>query len=141
MSKVKLSADAAERALCELIANGARISQHAIEKRAGLANGALNYNHPLYVSLKQKIQKAKATMVSTNDNGSPELQKRIKREIGLKRKYRKQRDSYKAQLKQAEGEKLELAYQLHHLQRYLKHLERHGLADVNVLEFAVKNRS
>ena len=38
----------AEQALRELMLSGERISQYAVEKRAGLANGTLNYNCPEY---------------------------------------------------------------------------------------------
>ncbi|WP_286340938.1 hypothetical protein [Ferrimonas sp. YFM] len=139
MSKVERTVEAAQRALADLIAEGARISQHAVEKRAGLANGALNYKHPLYRELKARIINVKSPTVSSSSSSSEEASK-LAKERELKDRYRTQRNELRGLLRIAEGEKLELQYQLYHMQKYIKHLEQHGIVDANVLEFSLKNR-
>ncbi len=39
--------------------SGERISQYAVEKRAGLANGTLNYNCPEYRQVREAIRSLK----------------------------------------------------------------------------------
>lgn len=53
-SGVKKTQARAEQALRELMLSGERISQYAVEKRAGLANGTLNYNCPEYRQVRGK---------------------------------------------------------------------------------------
>ena len=60
MSKIELSVNAGEKALLELIAEGEKISQHAVEKRSGVANGAFNYNHPMYRELSGDLLRGKS---------------------------------------------------------------------------------
>ena len=55
-SGVKKTQARAEQALRELMLSGERISQYAVEKRAGLANGTLNYNCPEYRQVREAIR-------------------------------------------------------------------------------------
>ncbi|OXY81364.1 hypothetical protein [Oceanimonas doudoroffii] len=138
MKSTERSAIAAEKALLELISEGAKVSQHAVEKRAGLANGALNYNHSRYKEIKGRIAKSKEINSPALEVESKESKEQIRKERDLKNKYRKQRDELRDLLRISEGERLELVYQLYHIQKYLEHLERHGVVDKNVLEFNLK---
>ncbi|BDK90470.1 hypothetical protein MMW20_09375 [Enterobacter hormaechei] len=58
-SGVKKTQARAEQALRELMLSGERISQYAVEKRAGLANGTLNYNCPEYRQVREAIRSLK----------------------------------------------------------------------------------
>ena len=58
-SGVKKTQARAEQALRELMLSGERISQYAVEKRAGLANGTLNYNCPEYRQVREAIRRKK----------------------------------------------------------------------------------
>ncbi|SAF40574.1 Uncharacterised protein [Enterobacter hormaechei] len=64
-SGVKKTQARAEQALRELMLSGERISQYAVEKRAGLANGTLNYNCPEYRQVREAIRSLKKTCQGT----------------------------------------------------------------------------
>ncbi|WP_144211781.1 hypothetical protein [Shewanella donghaensis] len=132
MSSVVISASKAERALLEIIAEGKSISQLAVEQRAGLANGALNYQHKLYADIKHKILNAK---ISSNNSlrvdGNDLIH--LDKEKNLKEKYRIERNKLREMLRVSEGERLELQYQLYHLQKYLITLEESCSVETNVL--------
>jgi hypothetical protein len=132
MTKVAESALKAERALLQIVAEGGKVSQFAIEQKAGLANGALNYKHPLYIDLKRRILETKST-VSNEPALDDKFMSSLAKEKHLKDKYRIERNQLAELLRVSEGERLELQYQLYHMQKYLTHLENSGLADLNVL--------
>lgn len=134
-SKAELTLRAADSALREMVAEGARISQHAVEMRAGLSNGALNYNHPNYVAMKERIAAAKAISTSTGDARADE-KRELLRQKRLKEKYRAERDQYKRELAKALGEKLELTYQLFHAQDSLAQLDEKIVIDENTVREA-----
>ncbi|MFK5948841.1 MAG: hypothetical protein QM500_08760 [Methylococcales bacterium] len=127
----------AEDALKYLVADNKKISQYAVEKKAGLSNGALNYNVPEYIEFKKRIQAAKCA-VNGETKQSEKQKLKIKNESNLKDKYRVERNNYEIELKKAMGEKLELTYQLFELQKYLLHLEKKGQADSRVIDFKRK---
>lgn len=135
MSKIELSVNAGEKALLELIAEGIKISQHAVEKRAGVTNGAFNYDHPMYHELKNKIHQAKIASKDKQTQISKEHLVLLVKERALKNKYFSQRNKLKEQLKKLEGERLELQYQLYHLQKYLAQIEDNGIDSLNVIGF------
>lgn len=135
MSKVSQSAKAALLALTDLIARGEKISQYAVEKKAGLANGALNYKHPKYEEVKQRIHDAKRSLHKENIASNESLTVAWKQERRLKKMYWKKLKLANERLKVLEGEKLELQYQLFHMQKYLAELEKLGFADSNILKF------
>ena len=55
-SGISRTIERARAALRSLTDEGARISQHAVEKRAGLSNGALNYNCPEYRQFREYVR-------------------------------------------------------------------------------------
>lgn len=140
MSKIELSVSAGEKALLELIAEGRKISQHAVEARAGVANGAFNYAHPMYLELRNKIRQAKIASKSDQTQMKKEHATLLTKERALKHKYFSQRNELKEQLRMLEGEKLELQYQLYHLQKYLAQIEDNGIDNPNVIGFAPLNK-
>ena len=84
----------AEQALRELMLSGERISQYAVEKRAGLANGTLNYNCPEYRQVREAIRSLK------NVRGTaPVDEQGIEQQIKLKEKYRRQRNELREEIK------------------------------------------
>ncbi|EKO3643020.1 hypothetical protein CAG58_09715 [Vibrio sp. V31_P5A7T61] len=135
MSKVSQSAEAAQLALTQLIASGKKVSQYAVEKKAGLANGALNYKHPKYEEIKQRIHDAKSSLNKESTVSNDNLRQVCNHERHLKKVYREKLKLANNRLKALEGEKLELQYQLFHMQKYLAELEKLGVADSNILEF------
>ncbi|NOH98437.1 hypothetical protein [Vibrio sp. 99-70-13A1] len=134
MSSVLKNAEESEKALLELISKGMKISQHAVEKRAGLANGALNYKHPKYQVVKDKINRAKLASESNQTAANKELKVLLAKEKNLKDKYRKEKNLLKQRLKKLEGERLELIYQLYHLQQYVAKLEENSISSPNVIQ-------
>ena len=82
-SGVKKTQARAEQALRELMLSGERISQYAVEKRAGLANGTLNYNCPEYRQVREAIRSLKKTCQGT----APVDEQGIEQQIKLKEKY------------------------------------------------------
>lgn len=128
--KIMLTFEKAEKALREIIGEGSRVSQSAVEKRAGLSNGALNYDVPMYRDLKARIQLAKDNKAISNSGIKDESNDRR-----LKDKYRQERDDVRSELKKARGEVLELRSALFDMQQYLKYLEKQGIGDINVVRF------
>ena len=55
-SGISRTIERARAALRSLTDEGARISQHAVEKQAGLSNGALNYNCPEYRQVREYVR-------------------------------------------------------------------------------------
>lgn len=131
--KVAKTRQVAETALKELIAEGKKVSQHAVEKRAGLSNGALNYKHPEYIDLKNRIAEVQRA-ASPKPKRSADDRKIIQIQTRLKEKYRSQRDEYKEQLKAALGKTLEAKYQLFQLQRLFAHHEGKNSLYGNVVD-------
>jgi len=130
----------AEKALKELVSEGKKISQYAVEKRAGLSNGALNYKGvPEYAELKERIRAAKA--VSSPAAITPADKEKLKKEESLKKKYRDERDEARNELKKVLSENMELKYQLFHLQSYLRDLENKGLASADVIDISKRMRA
>ncbi|WP_299694581.1 hypothetical protein [uncultured Vibrio sp.] len=134
MNSVLKNAEDSEKALLELISEGMKISQHAVEKKAGLANGALNYKHPRYQEVKEKINKAKLASEPNQTPVNKELKAHLAKEQALKDKYRNEKNHLKQQLKKLEGERLELLYQIYHLQQYVAKLEGNGIGSPNVIQ-------
>jgi len=136
--RIKATISVAEKALKDIISEGGKVSQYSVEKRAGLSNGALNYKAPEYIDLKERIKAAKAVLgqlpAKTADT------EKLKKEKSLKSKYRGERDEAKEELKKALGEKMELLYQLFHLQTYLNHLENKGVASADVIDISRRFR-
>tara|TARA_B110000211_G_C14093525_1_gene561183 strand:+ start:1499 stop:1939 length:441 start_codon:yes stop_codon:yes gene_type:complete len=133
-TRVELTIIAAEKALKELIAEGKKISQYAIEKKAGLGNGALNYKHDSYLTFKTKIDTLKLN-TETSSSIDIELKKKLVNESKLKDKYRIEKQKYKLRCLELEANNRELLYALFKTQKYLDFLEVKGLADSNVLNF------
>lgn len=94
-SGVKKTQARAEQALRELMLSGERISQYAVEKRAGLANGTLNYNCPEYRQVREAIRSLKKTCQGT----APVDEQGIEQQIKLKEKYRRQRNELREEIK------------------------------------------
>ncbi|MCU7940437.1 MAG: hypothetical protein KZQ64_13680 [gamma proteobacterium symbiont of Bathyaustriella thionipta] len=136
--KIKTTFSVAEKALKDIISEGGKVSQYAVEKRAGLSNGALNYKAPEYIELKERINAAKAVR-GQHPTKKVDTEK-LKKEKSLKSKYRGERDEAKEELKKALGEKMELLYQLFHLQSYLNHLENKGVASADVIDISRRFR-
>lgn len=116
---VKKSQARAEQALQELLLAGERISQHAVEKRAGLANGALNYKCPEYRQLRETIR----SLIKTRQGTTPDDKQSIAHQIKLKEKYRHQRNELREEIKQVIAENVELLHNLILLQQYVRELE------------------
>ena len=136
--KVEVTLKKAEKALRELIASGEKINQHAVEKKAGLSNGTLNYNVQEYKDLKLRITKAKSAVAEAAPDkiiGRGKLQDQKR----LKEKYRTERDNLREECKKLKGEKLELITHLLEMQRYIKHLEKKGVADSKLVQFKPSN--
>lgn len=110
----------AESALRELMTEGAGVSQHAVEKRAGLANGALNYNCPEYRALRETIRTVKAAQQKATTNG----ESRGAHHEKLKEKYRHQRNELREEIKHLMAENVELLHNLMLMQQYVRELER-----------------
>ncbi|AUW04407.1 hypothetical protein [Vibrio campbellii] len=134
MSSVQRNAEKCERALLNLVSEGKKVSQHAVEKRAGLANGALNYKHPRYQKVKEKINRAKLVAEPKSAPVNKEFKALLVKERVLKDKYRNEKKELKEKLKELEGERLELQYQLYHLQQYLARLEENSIEHSNVIQ-------
>lgn len=120
LSGVKKTQERAEQALRELMLSGERISQYAVEKRAGLANGALNYNCPEYRQVREAIRSLKKMLQGT----TPVDEQGIEQEIKLKEKYRCQRNELREEIKKVMAENVELLHNLILLQQYVRELER-----------------
>ncbi|MGX9929598.1 hypothetical protein [Enterobacter hormaechei] len=119
-SGVKKTQARAEQALRELMLSGERISQYAVEKRAGLANGTLNYNCPEYRQVREAIRSLKKTCQGT----APVDEQGIEQQIKLKEKYRRQRNELREEIKKMMAENVELLHNLILLQQYVRELER-----------------
>jgi predicted nuclease with TOPRIM domain len=130
--KIIATAKKAEKSLREIIAEGGRISQAAVEKRAGLSNGSLNYNVPEYKDIKHRIHLAKQ---STNAHLTVNKSDSLKGDTRLKDKYRSERDNLREELRKVLGQKVELQHKLFELQQYVKYLESKGFAHSNVVNF------
>ncbi|ASP47408.1 hypothetical protein [Cognaticolwellia beringensis] len=142
-AKITLTVKAVEIVLQEMIANGERISQYAVEKKAGLSNGALNYKVEEYIELKDRIIKLKMPISDQVPNTSDDIAKRKskeKKEQNLKDKYRSERDELKEENIYLEAENKELLFQLFKLQQYIEFLQVDGVADMKVLNFSLKSK-
>lgn len=120
LSGVKKTQARAEQALRELMLSGERISQYAVEKRAGLANGTLNYNCPEYRQVREAIRSLKKVPKGT----TPIDEQGIEQQIKLKEKYRRQRNELREEIKKVIAENVELLHNLILLQQYVRELER-----------------
>ncbi|MCG7540030.1 hypothetical protein [Pseudoalteromonas sp. OF7H-1] len=85
----------ARQALKELIEEGKRVNVSALEKRAELSNGTLNYSHPLYETFKEKICELKRAECLPSSKDIYRLRGKLNHEIALKEKYRVERDKLK----------------------------------------------
>jgi hypothetical protein len=140
-AKITLTVKAVEIVLQEMIASGKQISQYAVEKKAGLSNGALNYKVEEYINLKKRINSLKNPKLDLLPDTSEAIateKNKAKKEQTLKDKYRSERDELKKQNLYLESENKELLFQLFKLQKYIKHLEVDGMADTNVVNFSLK---
>jgi len=134
-SQVQKTIQRAEEALKLLIIEGMRVSQHAVEMRAGLSNGTLNYDVQEYRDFKTRLSNAKQATTSRPHSGGDSNNKKLKTEIALKKKYRDKYNAVRSELRQSKGKELELTYQLFHLQRYVDKLEEQASArDVTAIE-------
>ncbi|MDH2914170.1 hypothetical protein N7V53_16785 [Kosakonia sp. HypNH10] len=120
LSGVKKTQARAEQALRELMLSGERISQYAVEKRAGLANGTLNYNCPEYRLVRESIRSLKKVLQGT----TPVDEQGIAQQIKLKEKYRRQRNELREEIKKLMAENVELLHNFILLQQYVRELER-----------------
>ncbi|AMJ76592.1 hypothetical protein [Alteromonas stellipolaris] len=128
--RIQRTVAAVENAINEILAKGTRISQHAIEKKAGLSNGALNYNCTEYRNLKERIRAIKSSK-NEDCNANLHLKKQISKQTALKNKYRLQRDELRAENALLHSETKELLYQMFKLQQYVKQIENTKLANLN----------
>ena len=132
-SGVKKTQARAEQALRDLMLSGERISQYAVEKRAGLANGTLNYNCPEYRQVREAIRSLKKTCQGT----APVDEQGIEQQIKLKEKYRRQRNELREEIKKMMAENVELLHNLILLQQYVRELERNtGREKGDVIPFS-----
>jgi len=142
-AKITLTVKAVEVALQEMIASGKQISQYAVEQKAGLSNGALNYKVEEYINIKKRINNLKNPKLDLLPDISEAVateKNKAKKEQTLKDKYRSERDELKKQNLYLESENKELLFQLFKLQQYIKHLEVDGMADTNVVNFSLKSK-
>ncbi|TOB86119.1 hypothetical protein CGJ97_23400, partial [Vibrio parahaemolyticus] len=86
------------------------------------------------------INRAKSASTPNKDPIEEKYKNLLVKERTLKNKYRTERNALKKQLQKAEGEKLELIYQLYHTQKYLSQFEKDGIIPTNILEFPRVNR-
>ena len=127
-SGVKKTQARAEQALRELMLSGERISQYAVEKRAGL-----NYNCPEYRQVREAIRSLKKTCQGT----APVDEQGIEQQIKLKEKYRRQRNELREEIKKMMAENVELLHNLILLQQYVRELERNtGREKGDVIPFS-----
>ncbi len=139
-AKITQTVKAVEIVLQEMIANGERISQYAVEKKAGLSNGALNYKVEEYIDLKDRIIKLKIPISDQVPNTSDDIAKeksKTRKEQSLKDKYRSERDELKKENISLEAENKELLLQLFKLQQYIDHLQEDSMADKKVVHFSL----
>lgn len=133
LSGVKKTQARAEQALRELMLSGDRISQYAVEKRAGLTNGTLNYNCPEYRQIRESIRRLKKVFQVT----TPVEEVGIEQQIKLKEKYRRQRNELREEIKKMMAENVELLHNLILLQQYVRELERNtGREKGDVIPFS-----
>lgn len=139
ISRIEKTVLLVEKALKELIAEGRKVNQYAIEKRAGLSNGALNYNTKAYHKLKDKIRiiKEEAEPKKKNARQTAFDKENLANALRLKEKYYKQKNLYREKLRYSEARRLELQFQLFHIQQYIMHLEEKGYAELNVVSFNI----
>ena len=133
--KIEVTRDRAEKAFQEILAEGGKVSQYSVERRAGLSNGTLNYDVDVYRELKTRIKTAKKITGSAGTGVRVIDTDSLQKEIRLKNKYREERDKLKQQVALLMGRNVELAHNLMLLQRYIKHLEEKGVAHSNVVKF------
>ena len=129
-NRINKTVTAVENAINAILAEGARISQHAIEIRAGLSNGALNYDCIEYRDLKKRIKALKKRKNEDSD-ANLLLKNQVKKQTDLKNKYRVQRDELRAENALLHAENKELLYQMFKLQQYVKKIENTKLASLN----------
>ncbi|EPM5142644.1 TPA: hypothetical protein KML25_000283 [Escherichia coli] len=121
-SGISRTIERARAALRSLTDEGARISQHAVEKRAGLSNGALNYNCPEYRQFREYVRSMKTGRVDKSVSGeAPD--DILRHQVRLKEKYRLQRNELREELLVLVAENAELVHNLLLMQRYIQELE------------------
>ena len=104
-----------------------------MEKRAGLANGTMNYNCPEYRQVREAIRSLKKTCQGT----APVDEQGIEQQIKLKEKYRRQRNELREEIKKMMAENVELLHNLILLQQYVRELERNtGREKGDVIPFS-----
>lgn len=128
--RIQSTVAAVENAINEFLAKGTRVSQHAIEKKAGLSNGALNYDCAEYRDLKERIRAIKRSK-KEECNAHLHSKKQISKQTDLKNKYRLQRDELRAENAQLHSENKEILYQMFKLQQYVKQIEKTKLANLD----------
>ncbi|MEW5494340.1 hypothetical protein ABGT23_01580 [Enterobacter cloacae] len=121
-SSVSRTIERARAALRSLTDEGARISQHAVEKRAGLSNGALNYKCPEYRQFREYLRTLKTGRMDKSVSGeaSDDL---LRQQVRLKEKYRLQRNELREELTVLVAENAELVHNLMLMQKYIQELE------------------
>lgn len=134
LTRVQLSIAAAEAALKDIIAEGKKPSQYAVEMRAGLTNGALNYKCEEYIEFKQRLLKLKETKSEANDLYKT-WKAEYKKQAALKDKYRAERDFLKEENKKLHGHNKELLYQLFLMQQEMIQIKETNIIDFNAIKF------
>lgn len=129
-NQTELTIRAAETALKELLAEGAKISQYAVERRAGLANGALNYKNKKYVEIKARIQTLKKPQLYDTTIIDSKIRQELSKESRLKNQYRKERDKLKKENQKLHAQNKELLYQLWKVQQHIQQV-----SDSNIFDF------
>ncbi|MGF1827442.1 hypothetical protein [Vibrio splendidus] len=138
-NRTELTIQAAEVALKELLAEGAKISQYAVERRAGLANGALNYKSEKYTELKSRIQLLKHSQSHDLRTTDSTIKQSFKNESRLKNKYRKERDNLKKENQKLHAHNKELLYQLWKIQQHIQQVSDSNVFDFHILTLKPKD--
>lgn len=138
-NRTELTIQAAEVALKELLAEGAKISQYAVERRAGLANGALNYKSEKYTELKSRIQLLKHSQSHDLRTTDSMIKQSFKNESRLKNKYRKERDNLKKENQKLHAHNKELLYQLWKIQQHIQQVSDSNVFDFHILTLKPKD--
>lgn len=138
-SRVQLNIAAAETALKELIAEGKKPSQYAVEMRAGLSNGTLNYKCDEYENFKKRLITIKKSQPETNDLYK-QLKKECQKQSDLKDKYRNERNFFKEENKVLHAQNKELLYQLFLIQQEMIQVKEKNVIDFNAIRFEKRDK-
>ncbi|MGP4933484.1 hypothetical protein ACTXIM_16285 [Pseudoalteromonas nigrifaciens] len=133
-TRVELNILAAEAAVKELLAEGKKINQHSVEKRAGLSNGTLNYKCDPYKKFKDKLTEINTANTQVDDHYKT-LKKELIRQAELKDKYRMQRDELRHENVKLHADNKELLYQLFLLQKEMIAVKETNVVDFTALRF------